>query len=123
MPQQERLMKFDPATGNPRPYPSNAKQWRDHHGKLAWLVNPWTEEKRDPGDIGRDPFGLLIVPPGEQSISIKIKIDPLKINKSIRRFHRTYAISALKTEIGLCGDDIEKVAVVCNDFAKANARQ
>lgn len=66
MKQQHSLMKFDPATGEPKPYPSHADQWRDWHGKAtAWLFNPWTGMSRDAGDVGSDTFGHLIQPPGE----------------------------------------------------------
>lgn len=58
---QDELMKFDPATGEEKPYPSHAAQWRKCHGKMtAWLFNPWTGTRRDAGDVGSDPFGLLI---------------------------------------------------------------
>lgn len=66
MKQQHTLMKFDPATGEPKPYPSHADQWREWHGKAtAWLFNPWSGERREAGDVGSDPFGHLILPPGE----------------------------------------------------------
>ena len=32
MEMQNTLMKFDPATGEERPYPSHAAQWRSWHG-------------------------------------------------------------------------------------------
>lgn len=57
---QEEVMKVDPAYGTPNPYPSHARQYRKYHGKIAWLINPWTGEKRDPRDIGSDVTGLLI---------------------------------------------------------------
>ncbi len=64
--QQHTLMRFDPATGIEQPYPSHAEQWREWHGRCtAWLCNPWTGERRDARDVGSDPFGQLIVPPGE----------------------------------------------------------
>lgn len=62
---QHTLMKFDPATGAEKPYPSHAEQWRKHHGVEAWLFNPWTGTRRLAGDVGTDVFGLLVVPPGE----------------------------------------------------------
>mgnify|MGYP001019783968 CR=1 FL=1 len=66
MKQQHSLMTFDPATGEPKPYPSHADQWREWHGKAtAWLFNPWTGTRRDAGDVGSDTFGQLILPPGE----------------------------------------------------------
>jgi hypothetical protein len=62
---QERLMDYDPATGQPKPYPSHAAQWRDYHGHAtAWLYNPWTGLQRDARDVGSDVKGLLILPPG-----------------------------------------------------------
>jgi len=66
MTQQQTLMKFDPATGEPKPYPSHAEQWRNWHGRAtAFLFNPWEGTRRDAGDVGSDPFGLLIIPRGE----------------------------------------------------------
>lgn len=59
----DALMKFDPATGESRPYPSHADQWRKWHGRVAWIFNPWTGERRNAHDVGSDPFGILIVPP------------------------------------------------------------
>lgn len=63
MTNQDALMSCDPAYGKSKPYPSHAAQWREYHGKLAWLFNPWTAERRTPADIGRDPFGELIRAP------------------------------------------------------------
>lgn len=54
------LMKFDPVDGAEKPYPSEANQYREYHGQVAWLYNPYTGEKRDPRDIGSDVFGLAI---------------------------------------------------------------
>ena len=62
---QNILMKFDPATGEERPYPSHAAQWREWHGVgTAWLFDPWTGRCRDARDVGSDVHGLLIVPAG-----------------------------------------------------------
>ncbi len=65
MKQQHTLMKFDPATGAEKPYPSHAEQWRKYHGAAAWLFNPWTGTRRRAWDVGTDVFGLLVLPPGE----------------------------------------------------------
>lgn len=65
MKQQHTLMKFDPAHGEEKPYPSNADDWRAYHGTRAWLFNPWTGDARSADDIGDDVHGLLIMPPGE----------------------------------------------------------
>ena len=81
MEQQYSLMKFDPATGSEQPYPSHAKQWRTWHGQTAWLVNPWTGDKRRAEDVGSDPFGHLILPPGEplladtSTATVEVKLD------------------------------------------------
>lgn len=66
-PQQGRLMVYDPATGwsGPCVEPTDPQAWREKHGTMAWLFNPWTGERRDARDVGSDPFGLAIVPPGE----------------------------------------------------------
>ena len=66
MKQQHTLMKYDPATGEDKPYPSHSDQWRDWHGRTtAWLFNPWTGERRDARNVGSDVVGHLITPPGE----------------------------------------------------------
>jgi len=57
---QNKLMKFSPIDGLPKPYPSHAEQWRRFHGDVAWLVNPWTGEIRNASDVGSDVFGKLI---------------------------------------------------------------
>lgn len=63
---QNVLMKFDPATGDPEPYPSHAEQWREHHGEMtAWLFNPWLGTRRCATDVGSDPFGYCIQAPAE----------------------------------------------------------
>jgi hypothetical protein len=75
MKQQFTLMKFDPATGEEKPYPSHAAQWRDWHGKsTAWLFNPWSGDRRHAGDVGSDPFGHLILPPGEPIFAESISV-------------------------------------------------
>ncbi len=63
---QDELMRYDPATGGPFPYPSHADQWRKYCGNTAWLFNPWTGGRRDARDIGSDCFGYLIVPPEQE---------------------------------------------------------
>ena len=74
MQQQSALMKFDPANGGDRPYPSHAAQWRDWHGhSTAWLFNPWTGERRDARNVGSDVAGHLIIPPG----------DPIRLARSL----------------------------------------
>lgn len=63
---QQSLMRYDPATGAERPYPSHAEQWREWHGyQTAWLFNPWTGDRRDARDVGSDVLGRAILPPGE----------------------------------------------------------
>lgn len=56
----DKLMQVDPATGEPKPYPSHAEQWRKYNGESAWLFNPWTGKRRDARDVGSDTFGRLI---------------------------------------------------------------
>ena len=58
---QNDLMKYDPADGSERPYPSHANQWRKYHGEVAWLFNPWTGSRRGAMTIGTDVFGHAIV--------------------------------------------------------------
>lgn len=64
---KHKLMKFNPATGEPKPYPSHAEQWREWHGvQTAFLFNPWTGKQRDAYSVGSDPFGYLIDPDHEE---------------------------------------------------------
>ena len=61
---QDQVMKFDPATGAPQPYPSHAEQWRRWFGlDCAWLFNPWSGDRRNAFDVGSDLNGRLIVAP------------------------------------------------------------
>lgn len=64
---QQSLMLFAPDTGEPRPYPSQANQWRIYHGNTAWLWNPWTGALRNAKDVGTDCFGYAVVPPEENT--------------------------------------------------------
>lgn len=64
--QQNSLMEFDPTSGHPQPYPSHAAQYREYHGKVAWLINPWSGERRYASDVGSDPFGFLIATEGDR---------------------------------------------------------
>ena len=74
---QSETMKFDPATGEPRPYPSHAEQWRKWHGhSCAWLFNPWTGGRRDARDVGGDTNGRLIAPPGTLGSDLGVKTVP-----------------------------------------------
>jgi len=57
---QQQRMRYDPVTGHHHPYPSHAAQYREFHGKVAWMYNPWTRAQRDARDIGSDVTGLLI---------------------------------------------------------------
>jgi len=59
---QTAQMRFDPVTGTKEPYPSLASHYREWHGNVAWLYNPWSGAARDPRHIGSDVTGLLIVP-------------------------------------------------------------
>ena len=62
---QQALMRFDPRDCTVGPRPSDANQWRKHHGQEAWFWNPWTGDVREGIAVGRDPFGLDIVAPGD----------------------------------------------------------
>lgn len=54
------LMKFDPAAGTENPYPSHPEQYREYHGQVAWLFNPYNGERRSALAVGGDPFGFLV---------------------------------------------------------------
>lgn len=61
---QTPFFKFDPRTGMKVDQPIRAQEFRDYHGRDAWLFNPWTGTARHVSDIGSDVLGHLIVPPG-----------------------------------------------------------
>lgn len=63
---QDRLMEFDPQDGLKLPYPSHAEQYRKYHGKVAWLINPWTGKVRNAMDVGSDVYGVGIATAGEK---------------------------------------------------------
>jgi hypothetical protein len=60
VPSQDRLMKFDPQSSSPNPYPSLASHYREYHGRTAWLYNPWTGEPRTAHDYVVDNLGYSI---------------------------------------------------------------
>jgi hypothetical protein len=53
---------FDPVAGHNNPQPDRANDYRNYHGCVAWLFNPYTGDGRDPRDIGSDIQGHLCVP-------------------------------------------------------------
>lgn len=55
--EEENPMSFDPATGSQDCIPDTPTAYRKHHGKVAWLFNPWTGQRRDARDVGSDTFG------------------------------------------------------------------
>lgn len=57
---QQAIMIYDPSDRTEKPYPSHAEQYRQYHGSVAWLYNPWTGVMRDARDIGSDVLGHLI---------------------------------------------------------------
>ncbi len=69
--QQYTLMLYDPQTGDRYPFPAYAKMYREHHGQVAFLFNPWIGVRRLAGDVGSDPFGHLILPPNEPLFAFK----------------------------------------------------
>lgn len=74
---QNQLMKFDPATGLEKPYPSHAEQWRNYHGNVAWLFNPWTGQLRSASDVGSDCYGRAIQPPGSILVATpRARVEP-----------------------------------------------
>ena len=76
MKHQDTIMKFDPATGAEKPYPSHAEQWRQYHLNDAFLFNPWSGTRRLAGDVGTDPRGYAIWPSDEASKSTTTEKDP-----------------------------------------------
>lgn len=76
MKQQLETMLYDPATGERWPFPSHADQWREWHGRKAWLFNPWTGKRRSPEDIGDDVMGQLIIPQNEPILGCSSKGRP-----------------------------------------------
>jgi hypothetical protein len=76
-PSKNTPFKFSPRSGSPiydgerklyqLPQGITAEQYRaDYNPAYHWLYNPWTGTLRDLRDIETDPYGILIVPPGEE---------------------------------------------------------
>lgn len=60
-------MRYDPVNGfliisSDESIITDPVKYREYHGHVAWLYNPWTGQKRDARDIGSDTFGHLIIP-------------------------------------------------------------
>jgi len=115
---QQQLMRYDPATGCPMPYPSQAAQYREFHGKVAWLYNPWTKAMRDARDIGSDVTGLLIcsnLEQVEQGYSPECcepakpsgpRVTPDDIEESITSEYYFTAANGVNGEIELRGNSV-----------------
>lgn len=97
MRQQHTMMKFDPTSGEQFPYPSSAAHYREYHGRIAWLYNPWTGDKRDLRDVGSDVDGLLILPPGERVYAARASEEFVLMSETVEQaaeksgFRRTYS--------------------------------
>lgn len=77
------------------------------------------------GGVGKIDFQGHNVSPYQGAVSegestITIKIDGKALAEAIKAMERSFALTLLKTEINLYGDDLDKIAVICGDFAKAN---
>jgi hypothetical protein len=64
--QQNTPMKYNPITGGVCTYDiSNAARFRERFPGKNWRYNPWTGSVRHTQHLVIDPYGLLIIPPGE----------------------------------------------------------
>jgi len=63
--QQHTPLRHSPHSGLPLMGPATASRWRSTFPGHTWRFNPWTGMPRHALDLASDPFGLLIVPPGE----------------------------------------------------------
>lgn len=117
---QNILMKFDPATGEERPYPSHAAQWREWHGVgTAWLFDPWTGRCRDARDVGSDVHGLLIVPAGTLGMDMGGDVSTFRSKQG------GTAMSAWLDELGRLADEYASVSknyVLYEDYEIESAR-
>ncbi len=108
--QQRTLMKWDPATGTRRPYPSEAAQWRDYHGHTtAWLFNPWTGSRRRAEDVGSDVCGHLIIPPNEAVVADPADDDdddgPAPVRPRAAKINVEHRYRDLLNRLGVQGHD------------------
>lgn len=72
MKQQSTPIKYSPSNGsewNPTML-CTAEDYRKVYPLGTWRHNPWTGTRRDDHDIGSDPKGLLILPPGEELVAV-----------------------------------------------------
>jgi hypothetical protein len=56
-------MRYDPSTGVEKPSIRTINMYRLNHKTRAWFFNPWTGVKRDPEEVGLDPYGYTVNPP------------------------------------------------------------
>lgn len=117
---QSEVMKFDPATGEPMPYPSHAEQWRKWHGhSCAWLFNPWTGGRRDARDVGGDTNGRLIAPPGTLGSDLGVETVPDNTaNAAWQTYQAGYAAAKAETAAAVAKER-ERCAAVCARYASA----
>lgn len=94
---KDKLMEYDPQTGEGEPYPSHAQQYRTYHGVTAWLTNPFTGKERDARDIGSDPQFVAMKDDGCEKV-IKPENDKIVSHISIIT-HYTAALNACFYEL------------------------
>ncbi|MGI4846818.1 MAG: dATP/dGTP diphosphohydrolase domain-containing protein [Janthinobacterium lividum] len=82
---QKTPLRYGPTEGPLRWFKSivTAKEFRLTYPAAPWTRNPWSGEDRQLSDIDTDPYGLLIVPPGEdvaaappRNVSAPLEHDP-----------------------------------------------
>lgn len=108
---QQEVMLCDPVSGSEKPFPSQAAQYREWHGKIAWLYNPWTGEKRIHADVATDPFGYSIAAKVAQKVAEQplqdLVAEKAKLDEKIKLWTSVY--NEYSENMGL--DGCEKFAL------------
>lgn len=72
-------LRYDPANGAViKGFQTYAEGYREQHGPVAWLFNPWTGKQRDPRDIGSDVHGHLIVAKLPEQVDLSDQLPPVE---------------------------------------------
>lgn len=126
---QTKTFRFWPSDGvaiHLRYGSQTAEMFRTDNRTVAWKFNPWTGSTRAESDVASDPFGLLIVPPGE-AVQAADSRDCSTLcgdypNCTRGRARSTEpierAMSALATQVG--GDHYKKLAIQPMEYSMAN---
>lgn len=114
------LMLYDPIRGTPKPYPSEANQFRWYSKNEAWYFDPYTGYNREPSEVMNDPLGLQIQPPTNTSNETQASDSSVEVGVSLADKQLEAGVK-LTSEFGDSGVLVANASVDQDGEAKVTA--